>query len=104
MQSFQLIGGSEDAKAEFDEIYNDNMRLGGVDASPPGEGLRVTEALDATIKECHGTIAGPVQALIVLKGGIRTIRGLDIASVNDITEFTVSPDELEDEDYLEGTT
>ena len=91
-RSYEEIGADEDTRQAFRRLMEDRSHLGGVDSSPTGEGLRVVEALDSTIKTHPKYIGSPVQALTITRDRLLVASAFDIASPSDITRITPPQD------------
>ena len=91
--SVEMIGGNNGASNMFINLLADPARLPGSTSKPGQIGLRVVDALDATIQEHYPTVGGSVQAGFVTKNRFYSIGAFEIGGVNDMRRTTLRPDE-----------
>ena len=87
-RSHEAIGADEDTRQAFRGLMHDRTRLGGGGGSLSGEGLRVLEALDSTIKSHPKYIDRPVQSLMITRNRLLIGSAFEIASSDDTTRIT----------------
>ena len=95
-QSYELIGGHEQAKTKFATLLNDKGRLRSGYSRPGQMGNRVQEALDSTIQAHYPTVGGSVQYAIVTKDRFLPGEGweVDVSNLSPaIRRITLRPDE-----------